>query len=103
MRGPRTLEQLLQGKLPAEEFEFLSNHLEKCSTRTKTAETLAPVDGVSNAINAVMIPRGDKELLAQAMERGKQFGSPVPTMQPDGFGNTMCTLQGSSRRSEIAT
>lgn len=94
---PRTLEQLLQGKLPAVEFEFLCNHREKCSTCTKMAETLAPVDKVSNAIKAVMILRGDEELLAQAMERGKQFGSQAPSVRADGFGNTMCTLQGSSR------
>lgn len=79
----RTLEQLLLGTLPAEQFELLSDHLEKCSTCTRTAETLVPADEVTNALKAVTILRGDEELLAQAIERGKQLGSQAPTVQPD--------------------
>jgi serine/threonine protein kinase len=79
----RMLEQLLLGKLPAEQFELLSDHLEKCSTCTKSAETLVPADEVTNALRAVTPLGGDEELLAQAIERGKQLGSQAPTLQPD--------------------
>lgn len=79
----RTLEKLLLGKLPAAEFEILSEHLEKCSTCTKTAETLVPADEVTNALKTVTILRGDEDLLAQAIKRGKELGGQMPTVQPD--------------------
>ena len=44
---------------------------------------LVPADEVTNAIKAVTILRGDEELLAEAIERGKQRGSQAPTVQPE--------------------
>lgn len=79
----QTLEQLLLGNLPSTDLERLGGHLEQCSTCAKTAETLIPADGLTQALRIVTVLQGDERLLEQAMERGKQLGSQLPTVQPD--------------------
>jgi len=78
-----TLEKLLLGKLPAVVQTSLSEHLEHCQTCTSVAGTLSLSDELTEAIKMRKPLQGDEEILSKAIERGKQLGSQLQTMQPD--------------------
>ncbi|HQX53767.1 MAG TPA: hypothetical protein PLR25_27885 [Planctomycetaceae bacterium] len=78
-----TLEKLLLGKLPAAEQSSLSEHLENCKVCTDVAGTLALSDDLTDAIKMRKPLQGDEEILSKAIERGKQLGSQLQTVQPD--------------------
>jgi len=77
------LEKLLLGKLPAAEQTSLSLHLEHCKVCTSVAGTLSLSDDVTDAIRMRKPLQGDEEILSRAIERGKQLGSQLQTVQPD--------------------
>ncbi|QDU35982.1 Serine/threonine-protein kinase PknB [Maioricimonas rarisocia] len=79
-----TLEQLLLGKLPGEESVELEKHLLDCDDCAEVAETIDARDAVTAAFaQSPELPAADPDVLAHVIERGKQVGSEVETIQSD--------------------
>ena len=75
-----TLEKLLLGKLSGTEQESLSLHLQNCQTCASVADTLMPRDEVTDALRSHKVLKGDEEILAAAIERGKKLSSRLQTV-----------------------
>jgi WD40 repeat protein len=75
------LQRLLLGRLPGEEAEQLEQHLLKCDTCASAADSLTASDAIIEAARSRRVIAEDDELLAQAIQRGKQLRSESETVE----------------------